>query len=52
VLIEEDMEWMRGQLERFEAALLTEFRKCASPADLRQKSHGAALRALDVEETA
>jgi hypothetical protein len=38
--------------ERFgtvEPTLLTEFQKWASPVELRQKSHAAAIRALDTE---
>jgi len=49
VLTDEDKQWIRGQLERVETTLLTEFHKWASPVELRQKSHAAALRALDVE---
>lgn len=37
------------RLEKVETTLLTEFHKWASPVELRQKSHAAALRALDVE---
>ena len=37
------------RLEKVETTLLTEFHKWASPVDLRQKSHAAALRALDAE---
>ena len=36
-------------LERVETALLTEFHKWASPAEMRAKSHAAALRAMDLE---
>jgi hypothetical protein len=32
-----------------ETALLTEFHKWASPVELRQRSHAAAMRALDTE---
>ena len=32
-----------------ETTLLTEFHKWASPLEMRQKSHAAALRALDTE---
>jgi hypothetical protein len=49
VLTDEDKQWIRGQLEKIETTLLTEFHKWASPVELRQKSHAAALRALDVE---
>jgi len=37
------------KIERVETTLLTEFHKWASPMDMRQKSHSAALRALDLE---
>jgi hypothetical protein len=40
---------MSGRLEKVETTLLTEFHKWASPVELRQKSHAAALRALDAE---
>jgi hypothetical protein len=49
VLSDEDKQWIRGQLEKVETTLLTEFHKWASPVELRQKSHAAALRALDAE---
>jgi hypothetical protein len=49
VLTDEDKQWIRSQLEKIETTLLTEFHKWASPVELRQKSHAAALRALDVE---
>ena len=37
------------RLEKVETTLLTEFHKWASPVELRQRSHAAALRALDTE---
>jgi hypothetical protein len=49
VLTEDDKQWIRAQLERVETTLLTEFHKWASPIEMRQKSHAAALRALDAE---
>ncbi len=49
VLTEEDKQWISGRLEKVETTLLTEFHKWASPVELRQKSHAAALRALDAE---
>jgi hypothetical protein len=49
VLTDEDKEWISQRLEKVEATLLTEFHKWASPVELRQKSHAAALRALDAE---
>jgi hypothetical protein len=49
VLTDQDKEWIREQLEKVETTLLTEFPKWASPLELRQRSHTAALRALDAE---
>jgi hypothetical protein len=49
VLTDEDKQWITGQLEKVETTLLTEFHKWASPVELRQRSHAAALRALDAE---
>jgi hypothetical protein len=49
VLTDDDKQWIREQLERVETTLLTEFHKWASPVELRQRSHAAALRALDAE---
>jgi hypothetical protein len=49
VLIEEDKRWISQRLEKVETTLLTEFHKWASPLELRQKSHAAAIRALDTE---
>ena len=49
VLTEEDKQWMSARLEKVETTLLTEFHKWASPVELRQQSHAAALRALDAE---
>ena len=49
VLTEQDKEWISARLEKVETTLLTEFHKWASPVELRQKSHAAALRALDAE---
>ncbi len=37
------------RLEKVETTLLTEFHKWASPVETRQRSHAAALRALDEE---
>lgn len=49
-LTEEDRAWIKGQLERVETTLLTEFHnKWASPIEARQRTHVAAIRALDVE---
>ena len=38
-----------AKIERVETALLTEFHKWASPAEMRAKTHAAALRAIDLE---
>ena len=48
-LSDEDKGWIREQLKRVETNLVTEFHKWASPVEARQRSHTAALRALDVE---
>ena len=52
----EDKQWLSAEIreihakiERVETSLLTEFHKWASPAELRAKSHAAAIRALDQE---
>ena len=39
----------KEQLERVETRLLTEFHKWASPVEMRQRTHSAALRAIDME---
>jgi hypothetical protein len=39
----------KQDLERVETALLTEFHKWASPADMRARSHAAAIRTMDLE---
>jgi hypothetical protein len=53
VLTEDDKHWITGllqeRLEKLETSLLTEFHKWASPVELRQRSHAAALRAHDAE---
>ncbi len=46
---DEDKQWIKQQLETVQTTLLTEFHKWASPVDMRQRSHAAALRALDAE---
>lgn len=47
--IEAKIERTEAKIERTETALLTEFHKWASPAELRARSHAAAIRALDIE---
>jgi hypothetical protein len=49
VLTDEDKQWITERLEKVETTLLTEFHKWASPLELRQRSHAAALRAHDAE---
>ena len=49
MLTGEDKQWIREQLETVETTLLTEFHKGTSPVQLRQRSHAAALLALDAE---
>jgi hypothetical protein len=49
VLTKEDKHWISERLEKVETTLLTEFHKWASPVELRQKSHAAAIRAPDTE---
>ena len=44
-----ERESMLARLESVETKLLTEFRKWASPAEMRARSHSAALRAMDIE---
>jgi hypothetical protein len=39
----------KDDLERVETALLTEFHKWASPAEMRAKSHAQAIRLMDTE---
>jgi hypothetical protein len=49
VLTEGDRRWISVRLEKVETTLLTECHKWASPVELRQRSHAAAVRALDAE---
>ncbi len=64
MLTQEDKQWIADQvssqiaaseeriaarIERTETALLTEFHKWASPVEMRQRTHAAALRAIDTE---
>jgi hypothetical protein len=59
-LTEDDKVWIANQLatvraelldriEKTETTLLTEFHKWASPVELRQRSHSAAMQAFDAE---
>lgn len=45
-----DKQWIAERLEAMETRLLSGFQQWASPTDARQRSHSAALRALDVEQ--
>ena len=49
MLTDDDKQWISAQLERVETKLLTAFHKWASPLEMRQRTHSAALRAIDVE---
>jgi hypothetical protein len=44
-----DKDWITEQLRTLETSLLTEFHKWASPSEARQRTHAAALRAIDLE---
>jgi len=48
-LTDDDKQWITDQLEHVETKLLTAFHQWGSPVQMRQRSHSAALRALDVE---
>ena len=59
-LTDEDKNWITEQLgedrnriteeiRAVETSLLTEFHKWASPSEARQRTHAAALRAIDLE---
>lgn len=45
----EERQWVVARIERLETTLLTEFHKWASPVEMRQRTHAAAIRALDTE---
>ncbi|MGA2598261.1 MAG: hypothetical protein ABSH09_14870 [Bryobacteraceae bacterium] len=49
-LTDDDKQWISEQLEAVETRILTEFHKWASPLEARQRSHSAAIRALDMEQ--
>jgi len=40
---------LSARIEKTETALLTEFHKWASPVEMLQRTHAAALRAIDAE---
>ncbi|HEX3877704.1 MAG TPA: hypothetical protein VHW24_12005 [Bryobacteraceae bacterium] len=43
---------LSARMERVETNLLTEFHKWASPVEMRLRSHGAAIRAVDLQQEA
>jgi hypothetical protein len=47
--IDRRFEEVEQKIEKVETNLLTEFHKWASPLEMRQRSHSAVLRALDME---
>jgi len=47
-LTAEDKNWITEQLRTVETSLRTEFHKWASPSEARQRTHAAALRAIDL----
>ena len=64
MLTDDDKQWIANQIatrmsesekrlsariEKTETALLTEFHKWASPVEMLQRTHAAALRAIDAE---
>jgi hypothetical protein len=48
-LTDDDKQWITERLREMETNILTEFRKWAAPNEARQRSHAAALRAVDLE---
>jgi hypothetical protein len=48
-LTDDDKQWITERLEQVETNLLTAFPKWASPVEMRQRSHAAAIKALDAE---
>jgi hypothetical protein len=52
-LTDEDKQWITalldGRLETLETKLLRAFHSWASPMEARQRTHAAAIKALDVE---
>lgn len=47
--IDQRFEAVEAKIEKVETAPLTEFHKWASPAEMRARTHAAALRAIDLE---
>lgn len=48
-LTDDDKLWISEQLHAMETKLLTEFPKWAAPNEARQRTHTAAIRAIDLE---
>lgn len=48
-LTDEDKQWITERMRAMETTILTEFHKWASPNEARQRSHAAAIRAMDLE---
>jgi hypothetical protein len=46
---DDDKVWISAELEKVETKLLTGFHKWASPVEVRQRSHTAAIGVIDVE---
>jgi hypothetical protein len=49
VYLLEDRSRITEEIRTVETSLLTEFHKWASPSEARQRTHAAALRAIDLE---
>jgi hypothetical protein len=49
VYLLEDRARITEEIRTVETSLLTEFHKWASPSEARQRTHAAALRAIDLE---
>jgi TRAP-type C4-dicarboxylate transport system substrate-binding protein len=47
--LDDKIERLDAKVERVETSLLTEFHKWASPVEMRQRSHAATLRTLEME---
>jgi hypothetical protein len=47
--LREDRNRIMEEIRTVETSLLTEFHKWASPSEARQRTHAAALRAIDLE---
>ena len=47
--LDQRIDGLEQKIEKVETTLLTEFHKWASPNEMRQRTHAAAIRALDAE---